>query len=184
MVFVSDTELTAIAQISDPHVGLHTDFADSIEALEKAVAAVGAMDPAPVAVLLTGDLTYDGNPAEYECVRELLEPLEMPVHPIPGNHDRRENLRDAFSDHPGIAAAGEFLDYVVDCGPVRVLNLDTQIEGEAGGAIGAKRIDWIERELGLLDGPSILAMHHAPVGVGLSEFDEIGLAPRRPRRAP
>ncbi|HYH62912.1 MAG TPA: metallophosphoesterase [Solirubrobacterales bacterium] len=173
----SPRSLTAIAQISDPHVGLHADYADSIRCLERAVTEVGEMDPAPVAVLLTGDLTFDGNPAEYECVRELLEPLEMPVHPIPGNHDRRENLRDAFSDHPAVAQAGEFLDYAVDCGPVTVLNLDTLVQGEAGGAIGADRIGWIERELAAAKGPSILAMHHAPVGVGLSEFDEIGLAP-------
>jgi 3',5'-cyclic AMP phosphodiesterase CpdA len=168
--------LTAIAQISDPHVGLHADYADSVEALERAVAVVAAMDPAPVAVLLTGDLTYDGNPAEYERVRELLEPLAMPVHPIPGNHDRRENLRAAFPDHPGIAAAGEFLDYTVDCGPVRIVNVDTHVEREPGGAIGAERIAWIEREMDAADRPVILAMHHAPVGVGLAEFDEIGLA--------
>ena len=48
------------------------------------------------------------------------------------------------------------------------MNVDTQIEGEAGGAIGAERIGWIERELEAADGPVILAMHHAPVGVGLS----------------
>jgi 3',5'-cyclic-AMP phosphodiesterase len=169
--------LTTIAQISDPHVGLHADYADSVAALEGAVAAVVAMDPAPVAVLLTGDLTFDGNPEEYARVRQLLEPLEMPVHPIPGNHDRRENLRAAFSDHPAIAAAGEFLDYSVDCGPVRVVNVDTHIDGEPGGAIGAERIGWIERELEAADGrATILAMHHAPVGVGLAEFDEIGLS--------
>ncbi|MDX6585989.1 MAG: 3,5-cyclic-AMP phosphodiesterase [Solirubrobacterales bacterium] len=169
--------LTGIAQISDPHVGLHADYADSIMGLERAVAAVCELDPAPVAVLLTGDLTYDGNQAEYARVLELLEPLQMPVYPIPGNHDRRANLREAFSDHPGIAAAGEFLDYAVDCGPVRVINLDTQIEGEAGGAIGSERFAWIERELANAEErPVILAMHHAPVGVGLAEFDAIGLA--------
>ena len=170
--------VTTIAQISDPHLGLHADYADSIDALARAVAAVGEMDPTPVAVLVTGDLTYDGNPEEYERVREILEPLAMPVHPIPGNHDRRENLRAAFSEHSGIAGAGEFLDYAVDCGPVRVLNVDTAIEREAGGAIGPERIRWIERELESRgDGPTILAMHHAPVGVGLAEFDEIVLAP-------
>lgn len=168
--------LTTIAQISDPHIGLHADYADSVESLERAVVRVGEIDPAPVAVLLTGDLTFDGNPAEYERVRELIEPLDMPVHPIPGNHDRRENLRKAFSDHPGIAAAGEFLDYAVDCGPVRVVNVNTQIEGEPGGAIGPERIGWIERELEAASSPVILAMHHAPVGVGLAEFDDIGLA--------
>ena len=141
------------------------------------MAKVGDLDPAPVAVLLTGDLTYDGNPAEYERVRELLAPLAMPVHPIPGNHDDRENLRESFADHPEIAATGDFLDYAVDCGPVRVINVDTHIDGEPGGEIGTERIGWIEQELGAAgERPVILAMHHAPVGVGLAEFDEIGLA--------
>ena len=168
--------LTTIAQISDPHVGVGPEHEDTARALSRAVAAVARIDPAPVAVLLTGDLTHDGEPAEYELVRELLAPLDMPVHPIPGNHDRRENLRAAYEDHPGITAAAEFLDYAIDCGPVRVLNLDTSIQGEAGGAIGATRVAWIESELRSAGGrPVILAMHHAPVGVGLDEFDRIGL---------
>ena len=167
--------ITAIAQISDPHVGVERE--DTIRALTQAVAAVGYIDPEPVAVLLTGDLTHDGAPEEYELVRELLSPLAMAVHAIPGNHDRRENMRAAFSDHPGIAAAGEFLDYSLDCGPVRVVNVDTSIEREPAGALGAERIGWIEHELSEAgDRPTILTMHHAPVGVGLDEFDEIGLA--------
>ncbi len=145
-------------------------------ALAQAVAAVGLIDPAPVAVLLTGDLTRDGELAEYDLVREIMAPLGMPVHPIPGNHDRRENLRAAYSDHPGIAGAGEFLDYTVDCGPVRVVNVDTTISLRPEGAIGKERIGWIESQLEAASGPVILAMHHAPVGVGLDEFDEIGLA--------
>jgi 3',5'-cyclic-AMP phosphodiesterase len=168
--------ITTVAQISDPHIGLHADYADSLTALESAVAAVLRIDPEPVAVLLTGDLTYNGDPAEYERALDLLAPLPMPVHPIPGNHDNRENLRAAFADHPDVAAAGERIDYAVDCGPVRVVNVDTQVEGSAGGAIGAARIEWIEAELEAADGPAILAMHHAPIGVGLAEFDRIGLA--------
>lgn len=168
--------LTSIAQISDPHVFAVDEGEQSQQALARAVSKVAALDPAPVAVLFTGDLTGDGEPGEYDRVRELLAPLTMPVHPIPGNHDRRENMRAAFADHPGIAGAGDFLDYAVDCGPVRVLNVDTSIEREAGGAIGAERISWIERELDAAGAPTILAMHHAPVGVGLDEFDRIGLA--------
>ena len=169
--------LTTIAQIADPHVGVGAEHEDTARALEQAVAAAGRIDPEPVAVLLTGDLTHDGAPEEYELVRELLSPLAIPVHPIPGNHDRRENLRAAFADHPGVAAAGEFLDYAVDCGPVRVVNVDTSVEREPGGAIGEARIGWLERELAATGGrPAILAMHHAPVGVGLDEFDRIGLA--------
>jgi len=171
-----DGGLTVIAQISDPHVGVGADHEASARGLRQAVAAVGQLDPAPVAVLLTGDLTHDGHPDEFSLVRELLAPLDIPVHPIPGNHDRREEMRAAFWDHPGIAAAEGPLDYTVDCGPVRVVNIDTWVAGNAGGAIGHQRIGWIEEELGRPgDRPTILAMHHAPVGVGLSEFDRIGL---------
>jgi Icc protein len=167
--------LTTIAQISDPHVGVGTEHEDTAVALSRAVAAVTKMDPSPVAVLLTGDLTRDGQPEEYEFVRELLAPIGIPVHPIPGNHDRRDNLRAAFPEHPGIADAGEFLDYTVDLGLVNVVNVDTTIEGRPEGALGPKRIAWIEDQLSAAEGQVILAMHHAPVGVGLAEFDEIGL---------
>lgn len=174
---MTETPITVIAQVTDPHVGLGPQREASRQNLERAVAVVASLDPQPVAVLLTGDLTDDGLPEEYEAVREMLEPLAMPVHPIPGNHDRRENLREAFASHPGVAAAEEFIDYRVDCGPVRVVNLDTTIAREAGGAIGEERLAWLEEELrDAADATTIVAMHHAPVGVGLAEFDEIGLA--------
>lgn len=168
--------LRLIAQITDSHVGAGPDDRASAEALAAAVEAVRKLEPAPVAVLFTGDLTKDGTPEEYELVRELLASLEMPVHPIPGNHDAREALRDAFSDHAGISAAGELLDYAVDCGPVRVINVDTSVTGQAAGRLGPERIAWIGSQLeAAAERPAILAMHHAPVGVGLHEFDHIGL---------
>jgi DNA-binding LacI/PurR family transcriptional regulator len=61
--------------------------------------------PQPDAVLVTGDLTDDGDPRSYARVRELLAPLAVPVHPIPGNHDDRDALREAFADHPGVAGS-------------------------------------------------------------------------------
>ena len=76
------------------------------------MAALVALDPQPDAVLLTGDLTDDGDPRSYARVRELLAPLAVPVHPIPGNHDDRDALREAFADHPGVVPVGSepFLD--------------------------------------------------------------------------
>lgn len=168
--------LSVIAQITDSHAGAGPNEQDSADALAAAVEQVAALDPAPLAVLFTGDLTKDGAPEEYELVRELCRPLAMPVHPIPGNHDRREEMRSAYSDHAGIAGAGEFLDYAVDCGPIRVVCVDTAVAGEPGGRLGPERIDWLRAELEAASAPAILAMHHAPVSVGLHEFDQIGLA--------
>ena len=172
-----EDELTVIAQITDSHVGAGPADTASAQALRKAVARVASLDPPPIAVLHTGDLTKDGTPEEFALVRELCAPLGVPLHPIPGNHDRREPMRDAFADHSAIAAAGEYLDYAVDCGPVRVVCVDTAVANEPGGRIGTERIAWIASQIDAAGGrPAILAMHHAPVGVGLREFDFIGLA--------
>ncbi len=164
--------LSLIAQISDSHVGAGEGGSRSAAALAAAVEAIGALEPAPVAVLFTGDIAADGRPEEYARVRELLAPLTMPVHPLMGNHDDREALRAAFSDHPGVAAAGEFIQYTAQCGPVTVIVGDTKVPGSDGGRLGAERLGWIEAELERAAGsPTVLALHHSPILTGMYQFD-------------
>jgi 3',5'-cyclic AMP phosphodiesterase CpdA len=43
-------------------------------------------------------LVLDGEPAAYARLRALLRPLRPPVFVIPGNHDDRAALGDAFKD--------------------------------------------------------------------------------------
>ena len=63
---------------------------------ERAFRAVARLDPRPDVVLITGDLTECGLDAEYANLNRLLRKLQpMPVFVIPGNHDRRDNLREA-----------------------------------------------------------------------------------------
>src|SRR4051794_3048444 len=100
-----------LAQLSDPHVRLGAGEAESIAALRHAVAAVNALDPAPDATLVSGDLADAGDPREYALVKELLEPLTMPVHVLPGNHDDVPNLQRVFGP----------VEYEVDAGPLRLV---------------------------------------------------------------
>jgi 3',5'-cyclic-AMP phosphodiesterase len=169
---------TLIAQITDTHVGVGPGDSFSAAALTAAVDAIAALDPAPAAVLLTGDVAADGRPEEYERVRELLAPLEMPVHPLMGNHDDREALRGAFADHPGVAAADGFIQYSAECGPVTVVVADSHEPDWYGGRLGGDRLAWIESALARSTGPTVLAIHHPPILTGIHEFDaEIPLAP-------
>ena len=112
-----------LAQITDLHVTVPGRLLDSryrtAAHLRGAVEHLVRMDPLPDAVAITGDLVEGGEPAEYARLLELLAPLPIPVHVIPGNHDDRENLRAAFraAGHDHLPAAG-FLCYEAAVGPL------------------------------------------------------------------
>lgn len=168
-----------LAQVSDPHVGVDpATGGDNLGArgLALAVERLVAMDPAPACVLLTGDLADGGEPEQYVRLRELLAPLPMPVHPIPGNHDDRDALRAAFADHPLVAATDSYVQYAVELDGLRVLLCDTTIAGELGGVLDGPRLSWLATELeAAADTPVVVAMHHPPFDTGIAAMDAIGL---------
>jgi 3',5'-cyclic AMP phosphodiesterase CpdA len=68
-------------------------------------------------------------------------------------------------------------------GGVRFLLLDTIVPGEEGGSFDADRLGWLQAELESAPAtPSVIAMHHPPIAIGIPAFDEIGL-PEADRRA-
>ena len=71
----------------------------------------------------------------------------MPVYVIPGNHDAREPMRAAFADRAYFPASG-FLQYTVEDLPVRLIALDTLVEGKGHGALCDERLAWLEARLG------------------------------------
>jgi 3',5'-cyclic AMP phosphodiesterase CpdA len=149
--------MTILAQLSDPHLRLPPEDEGSGAALEAAVRAVLALDPLPDAVVVTGDLADGARPAEYERVRELLGPLPMPVHLLPGNHDEGVEAR-----------------YAVQVGALRLVACDTTILGRDEGEID---LAWLEATLDD-ETPTIVAMHHPPLLTGIGGLDEIGLTNR------
>jgi Icc protein len=168
--------LTVIAQLSDPHVDVGPDEPGSCEALAAAVDAVVRLDPAPDAVLVSGDLTNRSDAASYERVRELLAPLAMPVHVLPGNHDDREALRTWFTDDPVDGAHGAPFQYALRCGDVRLVVCDTTVRGRDDGRLDAGTLAWLEGELAAEPSvPTIVAMHHAPLLTGIRAMDALGL---------
>jgi len=166
-----------IAQISDFHIRPAGQMAyaglDTNAMARRAVATVAALDPAPDCVLVTGDLADCGRAEEYELVAEILSALPMPVFVIPGNHDRRETMRDVLAPaYPYLRQAGDFLHYAIDDFPVRLIGLDTVLPGEDGGAICAARAAWFGARIAEGDGrPTLVFMHHPPFKVGVAGMD-------------
>jgi len=168
-----------IAQITDTHIREGRALlgpVDPAACLERAVAAVNALSPRPDLVILTGDIGNDGTPGEYAIARSILDRLAMPLYVIPGNHDTRAAMREAFGDITPFADGSPFLQYRIEAGPIRVLALDTLIEGRPEGRLCAERLRWLEAELeDAGDTPVLVAMHHPPVKTGIEGMDAIRL---------
>lgn len=170
-----------IAQITDLHIRpgelLAYGRVDTASCLRRAVAALQALDPLPDVVLATGDLVDGGSAEEYTQLRRLLAPIERPLFVVPGNHDARRPLFDAFGQTGSLPAEGEFLHYALEDWPVRLIGLDTIIPGEPGGLLGAERLAWLDDRLAEQpDRPTLLFMHHPPIPTGIGHMDTIGLA--------
>lgn len=173
--------MVRILQITDTHLvapgRLVANTLDSKEALDLAVADIQAALPrlGPIdALLVTGDLSDDGSAQSYAMLRDTLGPLGLPVLPIPGNHDLREPMRAAFSDLDLFTDKGR-LNWIKDIGPLRVVGIDTLVEGSGGGMIDQETADFLSTSLAF-DGPILLAMHHPPFASGIRFMDDIGLA--------
>ncbi len=150
---------------------------DTYMLTERALRAVAALRPAPDAVIISGDLTDCGLEAEYDLLAAMLKRhLSMPVYVIPGNHDRRAPLKDRLSHLPRIAETGDFIQYVVDDLPVRLVMLDTVVPGYGHGALCADRLAFLDETLSAEpEKPTAIVMHHPPLVCGIQHMDEINL---------
>jgi Calcineurin-like phosphoesterase len=164
--------VVVLAQISDVHLRLGGDGGVSARALEAAAASIAALDPAPQALLISGDLVETGSAEESRCASELLAPLSMPIHVVAGNHDDREGLREYL----GAPAGDGLIQYTAHVGPLRLVVCDTTLPGRNEGSYGPDRIQWLERALDTdRETPTIVAMHHPPLMTGIGVVDELGL---------
>jgi 3',5'-cyclic-AMP phosphodiesterase len=169
-----------VAQITDTHITapgkLLMGMVDTASALERAVAALNQLNPAPDITVLTGDLVEAGGPEEYAHLRSLLAPLRMPVFTIPGNHDAREPMREAFIGDGYLPRHG-FLNYAIEDYPLRIIGLDTLVPGEGGGILCPDRLRWIDHILAAApDRPTVVLMHHPPFETGIRRMDQAGLS--------
>lgn len=167
-----------IVQMSDMHLKGEGELLygriDTQGFLERAVAHVNALDPRPDIALVTGDLVDGGKQAEYANLRRVLSRLAMPYYLVPGNHDAREPLRAAFADLGYLPPSG-FLQYVVEDLPLRLIALDTLVEGKGWGALCDERLDWLAARLAESGRPTAIFMHHPPFSTGIRVMDGMRL---------
>jgi 3',5'-cyclic-AMP phosphodiesterase len=180
-----------IAQLTDLHIKSERRKAygvvDTSAMLEVAVAHLLRVHSEVDCVLLTGDLVDHGTADDYSLLRELLGPLldrfGSDVYLIPGNHDERAALAQAFPEHTHLAKNQEHLHYTVSLAPndgLRLVALDTVVPGQSHGELCDERLHWIEECLCEHHAPTLIAMHHPPFASGIAHMDKISL--RNPER--
>lgn len=166
-----------IAQISDLHVQPEGQKAygivDTNWFLKTAVQQLNRLQPQPDVVIATGDLVDERTEAEYRMLQEILASLKAPIYFVMGNHDDRIAFRKVFPNLPYMPAEG-FVQYVLNDYPVRIIVLDTLVDGEGYGDMDAERLAWLEARLAEMpDKPTLIFMHHPPFTTGAGNMDSL-----------
>lgn len=161
--------IRTVVQFSDVHIvpegRLLYDRVDTHAILRAALADVEASGIAASALLFTGDLAENGDPASYRSLRELVAPvaarLGIPAVYAMGNHDSRAAFRAALLDEAPSAAE---CDAVHDVDGLRIVVLDSTAPGLAHGLLTGHQLEWLSSVLREpADEGTLLALHHPPI---------------------
>lgn len=174
-----------VCQVSDMHLLANGQLAygtvDTAAHFKRCIADIRKLPQQPDAVVMTGDLVDSGQPEQYALLRELIAPLPMPVYLIPGNHDERDALRNAFPDHAYLNQFPPYIQYAIEEHALRIVAIDTVVPGEDGGELCAQRLEWLALTLATAPHrPTLLIMHHPPFATHIGFMDAIGLATSEP----
>ncbi len=129
----------------------------------------------PTAVLATGDLSEDESALAYAAFADMLSPLGVPVHCLPGNHDDPVLMRDSLTRAPfTLCATPEFDDW-------RVIMLSSRIHGSPGGRLGPEELARLATQLETGTTRHVLVcVHHQPRPMGSRWLDRHMLADAQP----
>jgi 3',5'-cyclic AMP phosphodiesterase CpdA len=168
-----------IAQISDLHIkppgSLAYGRVDTAAALERCVAALNAFRPRPDFVVISGDLADTPAVEEYQHLKRLLAPLELPFAGIPGNHDSRELMRAAFLSAAYAFPSGP-LSQRVEIAGLDLILLDSSVPGKPLGELDAPTLQWLEATLASSPNrPALVFLHHPPFKTGIGHMDRQNL---------
>lgn len=170
--------MTLLVQLTDTHIvepGKRLyDRADTAAHLADAVIQINAMQPPADLVMITGDLVEDPRPETYTHFARLIEPLQAPVHLLPGNHDDPRLMSALFRQTALFPAAEPTYQYTIEAYPFRILALNSHFDGSELPTFGEQRLAWLQSALAESGRPTLIAIHHPPMRTGVEFIDMVG----------
>jgi Icc protein len=166
VVQISDTHLFADPEGELLEVRTRTGTEAVINHIRAEVAAFDLM-------VISGDLVHEEGEA-YQQILELLGDWLPLCRVIPGNHDKRKSMGDAFPEPPSPLEGRVIFEQKL--GDWQLIGLDTLKAGHVEGEIDQPQWEWLK---GLLaesaDHPTAIFMHHPAVLIGSGWLDQLGL---------
>ncbi len=172
---------TTLAVFADPHlstrkVGTWKRFHETERRLSAAVADVNRRGVD--AVVIAGDLTENGHPADFERVHDLLGDLAPPALAVPGNHDV-PMAGDPHETPPVGAFERRFapggFPFHARVGGVDVVGLNTASAPDGSlsdtheGAVSPPALSWLAETLPEVETPLVVG-HHPLTGTDASDL--------------
>ncbi|MFI2764506.1 metallophosphoesterase [Streptomyces echinatus] len=167
--------MIVIAHLSDTHIDSEP------RSVERAEAVMRYLEDLPYdldAVLVTGDITDHGLPAEYERARRLFA-SRHPVMFCPGNHDRRAAFRthllaEASATTP-VNQAQTPVNQVHRSADVVIAMCDSSVPGKDEGFLADETLAWLEDVLDRTsdETPVLIGFHHPPARLHIPFVDGI-----------
>ncbi len=155
------TDIHLFANASKELLGLPT--AKSFQAIRE---QLQKLSPQPDLLLLTGDLSQDGNPESYQCLQELLKPLGIPTYWLPGNHDQPLVMEQVLNQAP------IFPQKSFQAGGWQFLLLNSAVPGCVHGQLSPESLDWLNLQLQQTrERPTLIGLHHPPLLVNSDWLD-------------
>lgn len=129
------------------------------------------------ALVLSGDLTDNGDPEAYRRLRDAVVPAANALGAVViyamGNHDDREAFVDELIAQPRPDGP---VDAVVDVAGVRIVVLDSTTAGRHDGRLEPSQLSWLTGVLAEpAPGGAILVLHHPPIPSPVTSVDSLRL---------
>lgn len=163
----SDTHL-----YSDPAIRMHG--VDTYDTFKRTVDLALENEGRPDFIVLTGDVSMDETARSYDRVREIIEPIGIPIYFLPGNHDCYDTMWTKFVRHDQSTNIKPDRSFATDNWFIILLNSVKPMSVE--GWLPETELSRLDQELSENSNlNALVCLHHNPIPIAQVPEKDVGL---------